>query len=54
LHDSSRMPSASASASKGRRRLSLIGSLELGGHLVDASLGAVVVLARRPERGRPL
>ena len=54
LHDSSGMPSASASASKGRRRLSLIGSLELGGHLVDASLGAVVVLARRPERGRPL
>jgi hypothetical protein len=53
LHDSSGMPSASASASKGRWRLSLIGSLELGGHLVDASLGVFVVLARRPERERP-
>ena len=28
--------------------MKLIGSLELGRHLVDTSLGAVVVLARRP------
>jgi hypothetical protein len=28
--------------------MKLIGSLEQGGHLIDASLGAVVVLARQP------
>jgi hypothetical protein len=35
-------------AHQGPTAMKLIGSLELGGHLVDASLGAVVVLARRP------
>jgi hypothetical protein len=33
---------------QGPTAMKLIGSLELGGHLVDTSLGAVVVLARRP------
>ena len=35
-------------AHQGPTAMKLIGSLELGRHLVDASLGAVVVLARRP------
>ena len=33
---------------QGPTAMKLIRSLELGGHLVDTSLGAVVVLARRP------
>ena len=41
-------PCAAAGRTKGPTAMKLFGSLELGGHLVGASLRAVVVVARRP------